>query len=291
MKRFSLFFALVFAVSMTMAQHVSTVMEDGDGNTANITQGFDGSGTSLDGNMSYVDQLGDDNDAMVTQYNNGYGGQAHNSEIFQTGDENTASVEQQNATGDAYINQVGDDNEANILEVGNFGTPAPAAGIAPYDAYASQEGDGNTVNMSIFGDGASAVAIQKGDYNIIYQELGQDVGNKVFKSSAYANQMGDSNEAIQIMEGQGFAGAIEIQFERERIWQTGDNNYAHQLQTDDLLPGGINYAEVKQTGDWNESWQTQSGMNNDSRVTQNGDSNWSVTTQFGNDNVVVVQQN
>lgn len=291
MKKLSLFFALVFAVSMTMAQHVSTVIETGDGNSATITQGFDGTGTALNGNTSNVEQDGDNNGAVVTQYNNGFGGQAHNSEIYQTGNDNAASIEQQNATGDAYISQIGNENEANILEVGNFGVAAPAAGIAPYDAYASQEGDRNIVNMSIYGDGASAVAIQKGNDNTIYQELGQDVGNKVFKSSAYANQMGNSNVAMQIMEGQGFAGGITIQFERERIWQTGDNNYAHQLQTDDILPGGINYAEIRQTGDWNESWQTQSGLNNDSRVTQNGNSNWSTTTQFGNDNVAVVQQN
>jgi hypothetical protein len=113
------------------------------------------------------------------------------------------------------------------------------------------------------------------------------------RSSAYANQEGDRNEAMQVMEGQGFAGNIDVLYDRERIWQKGDDNYANQLQKDDGLVTiyTTNYAEVRQTGDENESWQTQTGSNNDSRVTQNGFSNWSTTTQLGNGNEVIVQQN
>jgi hypothetical protein len=291
MKKLSLLVAMLFAIGMAMAQHTSTVTETGDSNSALITQGFDGAGLAMDGNISAVTQTGDHNDAVVSQLNNGFGGQHHESEIMQVGDLNKANVDQQNATGNAYINQLGDGNEANILEVGNFDVPAPAGGIAPYDAYVSQEGGGNLVNMSIFGTSSSAVAIQKGNDNEIYQELGQDVGNKVFKSSAYANQLGDRNYASQIMEGQGFAGDIDASFERERIWQTGDDNTAYQLQTDDNLPASTNYAEIHQNGDWNESWQTQTGSNNDSRVTQNGNSNWNMTTQTGMQNEVVVMQN
>ena len=167
MKKLTFLFALVFAVSMAMAQHSSTVSETGDGNTATITQGFAGSGTALDGNISAVTQTGDDNDAVVSQFNNGYAGQHHESLIMQEGDLNNASVNQQNALGNAYINQIGDQNTANILEVGNFGAAAPAAGIAPYDAYAMQDGNNNLVHMSLYGTNISGVAIQKGNSNEI----------------------------------------------------------------------------------------------------------------------------
>ncbi len=291
MKKLIFLFAMVFAVSMAMAQHSSTVTETGNDNSAMITQGFDGSGAALPGNVSTVDQTGNENDATVLQMNNGYGGQNHNSDIDQMGDMNSASVEQQNATGDAFVEQIGDGNTADVLESGNFGMAHPAAGLAPYDAYVSQTGDNNEVYMTIYGTDAASAAIQNGDDNLITQQLGQGNGDKVQNSSAYANQQGDRNEAMQVMEGQGFAGDIDILFEKERIWQTGDGNYAYQLQTDDNIPGGLNYAEVRQTGDWNESWQTQTGLNNSSIVTQNGDMNWSTSTQIGNENEVVVQQN
>lgn len=291
MKKLSLVLGLVFAASFAMAQHTSTVTETGSGNTANITQGFDGTGTSLQGNISAVTQTGDDNGAVVIQTNNGFGGQAHESTILQVGDLNKASVEQRNATGNAFISQIGGNNTANILESGNFDTPAPAAGIAPYDAYALQNGDFNKINMTIYGDGASAVAIQNGNNNEILQQLGQGVGDKVFKSSAYANQDGNRNYASQIMEGQGFAGDIDVAFERERIWQNGDDNKAYQLQTDNSLPASVNYAEVRQTGNNNLSNQTQTGTWNDSRVTQNLNFNSSTTTQTGDHNTIVVTQN
>lgn len=293
MKKLSFILAMVFTASFAMAQHVSTVLETGDDNSAIITQGFDGAGLAMPGNISYVDQIGDDNDAVVDQTNNGFGGQNHDSKILQTGNENAADVEQRNATGNAFVKQDGDGNIANVLEVGNFDLAHPAAGLAPYDAYVLQDGDDNTVNMSIYGDRSASAAIQKGDDNKITQELGQAVGEKVYQSSAYANQEGDRNEAMQVMEGQGFAGNIDVLFDRERIWQKGDDNYASQLQKDDGLVTiyTTNYAEVKQTGDNNDSWQTQTGSNNDSRVIQNGDGNSSISTQLGNENLVRVQQN
>jgi hypothetical protein len=291
MKKLIFLFAMVFAVSMAMAQHTSTVLETGDNNTATVTQGFDGGGLAMPGNISDVEQLGDGNDAVVVQTNNGFGGQQHNSEILQTGDDNAASVEQRNATGNAIINQIGSRNTANVLESGNFDVPHPAGGLSPYDAYVLQTGDDNTVSMTIFGDGSSSAAIQDGNNNLITQQLGQGVGEKVYRSSAYANQLGDRNEASQVMEGQGFAGDIDVAFERERIWQTGDDNFALQLQTDNALPASVNYAEVRQTGNENESWQYQTGTWNDSRVAQDGLSNFSTTTQVGDHNTIVVNQN
>lgn len=292
MKKLVILFAMVFAVSMAMAQHTSTVLETGVNNSATITQGFDGGGASLEGNISFVEQIGDNNDADVTQTNNGFGGQHHESAIYQTGNTNDASVEQRNATGNAFVDQNGNGNIANVLESGNFDLPHPAAGLAPYDAYVLQTGNNNTVNMGIYGDRSASAAIQVGDNNIITQSLGQDVGEKVYQSSAYANQLGDRNEAIQIMEGQGFAGNIDVLFERERIWQTGNDNYARQLQTDDGLTTiyTTNYAEVRQTGDNNDSWQTQTGSQNDSRVAQTGNNNWSTTVQTGNMNDIDVTQ-
>jgi hypothetical protein len=283
MKKLSLVLVMVFAVSWVMAQQVSTVGQNGSGNTATVTQ------TGADGNNSNINMAGNTNTATVSQLNGGFAGDHHDAEILITGNSNTASIDQQlQANGDAKITQIGNSNTATIVENGNLYATHPDA--PGYDAWAFQQGSSNIINMSIFGTNAAAFANQVGNNNIISQTLGEAVGQKVENSTVYASQVGNANTAIQYTEGEGFAGGIQAFAEVERIEQNGNGNWAQQRQYDDLLPAHDNYARVIQNGDGNASIQNQAGNNLQSYVTQNGADN-STTVQIGSFNIVTVTQN
>ena len=110
MKKIIFLFAMVFAVSMVMAQHIDVVNQTGNNNVAYVDQWFNGSGGALDGNEAYVDQIGDRNNADVDQWNNGYAGSAHEAKVYSKGDDNTGKIYQENDGGDAYIYQLGNNN-------------------------------------------------------------------------------------------------------------------------------------------------------------------------------------
>lgn len=285
MKKFSFILAMVFAASFAMAQHVSTVGQNGVGNTATVDQ------AGLVGNNSDVNMAGNNNTADVDQINGGFAGDNHAAKISITGNSNIADIDQQlQAAGDAIITQIGNGNHAYVTENGNFNMDHPSSPAPGYDAYVLQDGNLNTVNMSIFGTNSAAFASQDGDNNTITQTLGEAVGHKVQASHVYAAQVGNGNTAIQYTEGEGFAGGITAIDEVERIEQNGNGNWAQQRQYDDLLPAQHNYAFVDQDGNTNASIQNQTGQSLQSYVYQNGGDN-STTVQIGSTNIVTVHQN
>ena len=63
MKHLFVILTLLLFTSLTFAQHIDDVYQDGNRNNADIEQNlsFDG-GTDFDGNEAYVDQIGNDNE-------------------------------------------------------------------------------------------------------------------------------------------------------------------------------------------------------------------------------------
>lgn len=297
MKKFSLILALVFAGCFAMAQHVQVTTQTGNGNNANIDQSFLGSGTAFQGNIAHVTQTGDVNIADVDQVNNGYAGQAMEADVISTGDNNYAKINQNlEGQGDAIITQIGDRNNANIFQTGNFGTASPLEGTK--DAFAFQQGDDNKITMSINGTDATGYAWQLGDRNTATQAIGQGVGDKDQNSNLLIKQQGNDNVATQTITGNGFAGSITTQWNTAWASQFGDRNYSKQEMNQNGLDGASpsnDYEYLEQYGNDNSSTQIQAGQVNLSSVLQGkhvvSNFNNSVTTQTGNFNTVYVNQN
>ncbi len=74
MKHLFVILTLLLFTSLTFAQHIDDVYQDGNLNDADIEQQFVGGGTDFDGNEAYVDQIGNDNESDVYQDNNGHAG-------------------------------------------------------------------------------------------------------------------------------------------------------------------------------------------------------------------------
>lgn len=293
MKKLSFIFAMVFAASFAMAQHVEVTTQTGNDNVANVNQGFGvPAGPVLPGNISKVTQTGDLNIADVDQINNGYGGSEHNAEVISLGNSNYAKINQElQDRGNAIIDQLGDRNDAKIHQNGNFGLAEPIN--PPYDAYAKQRGNDNDIVIDIYGTNSTAWAVQFGDGNLITQSLGSAVGEKVENARALAQQYGNLNIISQTFEGEGYETATSplSVWNEERAYQVGNSNKATQLIKDDILPATNNFEYVSQTGDLNESDQSQAGNLNKMYHTQVGDFNYAIGTQTGFNNWLQVNQN
>lgn len=279
MKKLSFIFAMVFAASMAMAQHVDVVKQVGTSNVSTVDQGFmPNPGPGLQGNEAYVEQIGKKNTSDVDQWNNGYAGAAHYADVYSRGDNNVAVVKQINDGGDAIIEQIGDKNTAKIFQSGNFYSTTTF--LPKYDAVALQKGSYNTIDIVAWGTNATAYAEQFGYWNKITQDLGQGNGEKVQNSSFIARQYGIGNKAVQMMEGQGWAGGILAVNNNGDIYQKGDANCAEQhMHETATAAAAYNTAKATQLGDWNVSVQHQAGAHNSSVHAQTGNYNSSITTQ------------
>ncbi|MDD4968604.1 MAG: hypothetical protein PHT07_04160 [Paludibacter sp.] len=290
MKKLSFILAMALATSFAMAQHVEKVTQTGTANVTTVDQSFGGSGTVLNGNEAYVTQTGYKNVADVDQKNNGYGGSQHRADVMSIGNENNAVIFQDlEDRGNAIIDQLGNKNDANIHQVGNFSAGAPLDGA--YDAFAYQHGDDNDIVIDIYGTNSTAYAYQAGNDNDITQLLGSALGQKVENTNFWARQFGNDNEALQTIEGEGWAGGIQVNFNEGRINQVGNDNYAEQKMLDDILPVANLFAAVDQLGDGNKSYSTQSGQNDWTSLSQTGDENFADMTQMGSFNHAQVIQN
>lgn len=297
MKKLSLVLALVFGGCFAMAQHVQVTTQTGNANHATIDQSFLGSGTAFQGNIAHVTQTGNTNTADVDQVNNGYAGQAMEADVISTGNDNFAKINQNlEGQGDAIITQIGDRNNANIFQTGNFGAASPLDGTK--DAFAYQKGNDNKITMAIYGTDATGYAWQLGDRNTATQAIGQGVGDKDQNSNLLIKQQGNDNVASQTITGNGFAGGITTQWNTAWASQFGNNNYSKQEMNQNGLDGASptnDYEWLEQYGNNNHSEQYQAGQVNTSSVSQgkNVASNFnnSITTQTGNFNQVYVTQN
>lgn len=287
MKKVNLVLGMVLAVSMAMAQNISTVTQTGGNQNATIGQ--------TGANAAVVSQSTDDGmeqRANVTQNGSssvkitqietgptpaGASIPIQTANVVQDGAANNATI-WQSETGDggkvlntAKLDQFGDNNTS--LQKTN--TPGYNSGVA---VIGYQKGNGNTISQDITsGYTEYFKAEQKGD------------GNKATQTGSGSNadgtiyQEGNSNEGIQTLTGMnnGYYRTGML------IRQIGGNNKATQIFWGNDYGAG-NSGETYQTGSYNTATQTGTGHHFTSIVTQNGGWNTATVNQNGTANPLLV---
>lgn len=271
MKKLIFLYAMVFAVSFAMAQHVDVISQVGNSNDGYIQQ------AGIQSNYAEIITVGNENEGFVYQNNNGFGGAGLNAWIAQNGDVNHAFVDQgttnQTFGHDATIDQDGSYNAADIWQFDG----------QPSTAYIRQFGDINNADQLIYSDGqgnSSAYIWQEGNSNVALQNLGE--GNYVGGSSFAATQVGNENISTQLIysdEAFPLGGSLETLNNHGTVVSIGDANTAFQEMN--LLAGvnRDNTATITQTGDYNDASQWQKGMANTSTVVQDGFDNSATSVQ------------
>ncbi len=280
MKKLVFLFAMVLAVSMVMAQtNVGLVIQSGDKNDGKITQG------------------GLENNAQITQYG------TNSSIINQDGDKNLATVDQgeggKSVTNKdtpswrygAFIDQVGNENEATIREWRGDGTYQ--SGGSSNGARVEQDGNKNIAFQDISNSQVKttdwnrmgAHIKQLGDENFAQQEVFRSFGTNG-SGGIIIDQQGDENQARQYVIG----GRDNI----TEIFQTGDNNVYTGFTSSkvgDILnlswvfkPTGEDYSQY-QRGEGNEVRLNILGNNNITAQYQEGDV-WGYSYNIADINIV-----
>lgn len=268
MKKLALVLVMVFCTGVLMAQHIDIVTQTGLFNNSLVTQEFNGSGLTLDGNEAYVLQAGVANLNVVYQDNNGYAGSAEFAFVTQLGNFNIAGINQTNDGHFGLIYSQGDFNQAYILQRYNKN-----------DGFIRQIGDWNLGTIVTWGGDNYSEIFQLGVGNISTQLIGTE-GAGVNTSLLFASQDGFFNTAFQEIEGDGFPGGIVNENNEGYIFQLGFNNDGIQLMHN-------GFGEV----DNNYSFLLQAGSDNTSYQYQRGDGNSSTHFQFGNNNTETTLQN
>lgn len=228
-----LFVAFLFSAGMAFAQSNDASIEQvGNDNDASIEQvgnsneaDIDQSGSSNHAlinqfgpiNEPSVNQVGADNDASVNIGDNATDIRRSEGDIYQNGDNNTASIEiyqisSYNATARALgdISQVGDNNiaEQDIA----LGSSGPRT-----DASIDQQGDDNQAYQTVYNN------VNNVDVEILQDGFGnwasQDAENSNITS--LIEQFGDDNTAYTTQVGQDHDAVI---------YQTGNGNYGGIIQ-------------------------------------------------------------
>lgn len=285
MKKLILFFAMVFAVSMVMAQKTTTLVQAGVNNTADVTQ------------MACLS--GDDNFIIATQSGNYNGlttlqvGWNNDIDLKQSGNHNTADMTQETCDYDeshgyntAKVLQNGHNNTANLSQMEEdggltdigyvWGFPVPInpemdRSINVADATQSGNSNSYTLNQgrqTHIPDNESYL-VQSGAYN------GADINQLGFDNYSEIRQPGYDNAADLLQEGPTLFASSSMDVSKS--WQTGS----------------LNGLIVKQTGEVDEQLaiSRQDGYQNQTEITQVGFTVQNVDArQDGNGDVVNVSQ-
>jgi hypothetical protein len=255
----------------------SQVVQEGNSNTANISQSQTGDGDKVQ-NTAFLKQVGTSNKGAQNQNAPG-SNSGQKVEAWQEGSGNEVSQTIAGGyTNSFYSNQKGTGNKstqwmsasnskAQILQDGENNTASQNitgsnAGYSGGPVLVSQNGNNNTGTQTISGSGSTfsnnADIVQVGEFNVASQNI---VG---FKNKVTSYQGGKTNSVTQSQTGDG---------NYAEAFQSGDNNTIVQTQN-----GNNNWAKATQIGDFNQSTQVQSG-GAISTVLQTGNNNVSVVTQ------------
>lgn len=223
----------------------------------------------LDGNISAVVQLGDDNSYTLTQ-----DGTRNFAEVYTVGDKNKESfVDQDGMWNTSTVEQDGDRNWVDVTQENT----TPANGWDLNFSYIEQTGDRN-----------DATVVQKHAYP------GPHPGPLV----AYTFQPGLNNSSTQMQEG-----IIDLAI----VYQEGENGTAIQKQgMSDIVPGHDAYgslaiigqlssakgseAEQQQVGAWNVAGIIQGSDNSQARQMQKSGMSGHVASPFEMPNVAGIIQ-
>lgn len=278
----------------------------------------------LDGNLSSVVQVGDDNSYTLTQdgtfnfaevYTNGdknaesfvdQDGEWNTSTVRQIGDKNWVDVTQLNNVAEgaadlnfSFIRQTGDKNDATVDQE-HLGD-VPPAHIRPLVAYTFQPGTGNSSTQMQKGNADLAIVYQDGTNGVAIQKQGNNGygSDEAYASVAIIGQLSDANksEAEQLQVGSwNVAGIV----------QQSDKSEARQLQKNDGvdhafgpldLPNVAGIIQVEGAGGHkgNEAYQVQyfdgsRDYGNWAGAYQEGGQNYSMQVQAGGNNASGVIQ-
>ena len=250
-KFFTLAFALVFSTGIAFAQNNSTT----------VTQ-------SGDDSDAVISQNGSSHEAIVNQ-NSGFG-TGHIAEISQSnGSDNLSEVEQNQANAEAYVTQVGSDNESYTKQAG-FN-----------EMFVDQEGDGNVLT----GYDGGSVAYQKNGTGVFASD----------KNVLDLDQVGDFNTAGVWQEHHGDATIQQYGSDNDgQIYQSGSPNQALNqasiTQGVSAYTSNFNAADIRQNGEGNTaSFGLQMGDHNDVDIDQIGNQNYSeLSIKYGDLNEVTM---
>ncbi|AEH00144.1 curlin [Lacinutrix sp. 5H-3-7-4] len=254
------------------------IEQDGQDNRAKTRQQFDN-------NQARTVQEGDDNVAGVFQ-NSGPDGSDGNTAIAeQYGDENVTRIDQDGSRNKAHSVQEGDLNISNQYQTGDDNTALvdQGADVNPINDFGASQSDldafivtysdagytDGTDNTGMGSTDARALQVQDGDANTGY--IGQWGDSSEDSDYAEQNQTGDNNVAYIAQNAHGVS--------------NGGANYGRQDQT-----GDVNGAILGQNGRNHLAYQRQYGDGNIVSSSQKGDSNLVSTYQSGDENVAFTGQ-
>ncbi|AZQ44073.1 hypothetical protein [Nonlabens ponticola] len=303
-----------------VAQTISTASAAQGGNSSKVDQSGIGSDAVVaqqgTANGSFIAQAGTDNGnrnvADVLQHGNvqpSISGHLNYSDIAQVGAGNEFMVTQQGDLNQMFGTQDGVDNAA-LVQQGADGPQQAEGNLALVD----QSGLGNDAEVQQRWDNNQSSILQSND-------AVAGVGNKSFQSQkanpnqsaghrAIGEQYGDGNQLVQIQEGpgsgnyaqsnQGNATTAATTAFAQQV-QSGEGNEAYNTQfgvNDESFQeqvGSDNLAEVKQNtlptiGADNYAAQFQDGSDNEARADQNGFNQDAFQEQYGTNNVSTIKQ-
>jgi hypothetical protein len=295
MKKLSLtLFAFLLSVSVSLAQHNATTTQNGNNNTATVTQ--DG---NKGANNTKIQQINDNNVADVTQHGDNSGP----SPLDPNGFTNQTLIQQFGGS-EAHVDQTGRDyvnleqHSGSYADINqDYGKGQIVRGIDQKAAFQSggavlnvrQQGTletGDNVRRlgselrirqqgGVLGDVTADVKQRDGAFAQVLQVNG-------FAANHSATIRQDGNSKIFLEQNASFSGATAD------LYQTGDGNLITGLD------GGSSYAEQINGGSLTvhqiSPYGTGAGAGNVAKVYQNGPGNSADITQNGTGNVSTVSQ-
>lgn len=240
------------------SEHKAEVLSVGNSNYAKIDQQLEDRGNAI------IDQLGNGNDARITQVGN------------------FGAAEPINPPYDAYALQHGNDNDI-LMNI--FGTNSTARAIQYGNENLITQNLGQAVGEKV--ENSRALASQYGNSNTISQTFEGEgfetpTSPTVVWDEERAFQDGFSNYSEQLIKDDLLPSSNNFM----TVSQVGDDNNSWQTQA-----GQNNYMIHNQNGNLNDATATQTGSFNFLSVTQNGNGNNATDTQTGFSNEAYVQQN
>ena len=178
-------------------------------------------------------------------------------QIFQTGEDNDATINQPGEQSFAFIQQDDTGTVADLNNVALVDQVSLSNGVD--DAILLfQIGDGNEGILKTYGSGNRILAKQVGEENIAY--INQGNADEVLEA--------DENFALLIQNGNGnYANIYQLQSQNQaRVSQVGIGNAALVLQD-----GISNVAEIVQNENGNNAYINQSGVVIEGEVNEEGD--------------------
>ena len=242
MKKLFAIVAILLITGFCYSQQIATVVQDGNYNTANVTQiqSYGASvslyatqsgnynvlnGTQTGDNNYYqlIQGLGNYNYANVDQEGVSDAGAQNYSTQTQSGNNNNSILKQGNLTGDPYGNANYTMNTAYAVQSGNNNSYNATQGSGwKSNNYHNllQSGNYNSAIMNQNGHYEYSTLTQLGNYN--YAELNQPAGGGTGSElDSYSYQNGNYNTAyISQVNG----------VNNSQSWQTGNNNYTNVYQ-------------------------------------------------------------